>query len=118
MTTPEDLSGKGSSTIPPVMLEEGRRVFSERAVVFTQIDQATLQSRLLERHLAAFRAAGLKGSVTFGISDAQENAYGMGFPMLTRTMAVISEDMDRYYALIEGEFIPFRGGVIFQINRG
>lgn len=92
--------------------QQGERVFKERPSQFAAIDQATSESRLLERYQEAFRSAGLGGHLEFGVSDALENAYGMGYPIRSRTVLVISEDFDS-----TGE-PPLLGGRIFQINRG
>lgn len=87
------------------------RYFKDRASHFAQIDELTVSSGVLERYAQALAEAGLKGYFEFGVSDAQENAYGMGYPILTRTIMLISEDL-----METGE--PPMGATIFQINRG
>lgn len=66
---------------------------------------------MLQRYVQALAEAGLEGYFEFGVSDAQENAHGMGYPTLTRTIMLISED------LMKTSEDPL-GAVIFQINRG
>lgn len=92
--------------------KQGERVFEERLSHFSAIDQTIRKSRLLERYQEAFRNGGLSDRLKFGVSDALENAYGMGYPIRSRTVLVISEDFDS-----TGEQ-PQLGGRIFQINRG
>lgn len=97
-------------------IAEGERLFAERERLFSQIDRATIQSKLLERYLAALRGAGLKGAIEFYLSDAVEAAYGMGFPMRTRIVAVMSEDIKCGRDIKPDEFVPLIGGTISQIQ--
>jgi len=90
---------------------DASRFLKDRPSHFGQIDELADSSRVLERYAQALAEAGLEGYFEFGVSDAQENAHGMGYPILTRTIILISED------LMKTSEEPM-GAVIFQINRG
>lgn len=98
--------------------EEGEQNFHNRPTFFVEIDQLTIESKVLSRYLAAVKEAGFP-KMDFAISDALENAYGIGYNMKTRTILAMIYDLEKHLQEKGVDAItPWYGAVIFQIDRG